>query len=161
VASFKNTIIIMTSNIGANIIQQNFAKMTETNAFDIYEDTKEQVLQVLKTKMRPEFLNRLDETIMFRPLSPDEMIQVVQIQFKDIQARLLQIGIRLEADNRVLQHLAKLGYDPNYGARPLKRVMQKELLNVLSKEILAGRIAKDDVVAIILDENKELKFEKL
>lgn len=161
VASFKNTIIIMTSNIGAQLIQENFAKMTDQNAFDIYEDTKEEVLALLKTKMRPEFLNRLDEIIMFRPLSRTEMLQVVRIQFKDVQHRLLQNGIRLEADDKVLAHLADLGYDPNYGARPLKRVMQRQLLNVLSKDILAGKVNKDDVVAIVLDKDRQLQFVNL
>lgn len=158
VANFKNTIIIMTSNIGAQLIQENFALMTERNAFDIYEDTREQVMQLLKTRMRPEFLNRLDEIIMFRPLSKEEMLQVVKIQFRDVQQRLLQNGITLEADDEVLQYLANEGYDPHYGARPLKRVFQRMVLNVLSKEILAERINKDDVVAMILDKDRQLQF---
>lgn len=161
VVNFKNTIIIMTSNIGSARIQENFATMTEYNAFDVYEQTRTEVLQDLKRFMRPEFLNRVDETIMFRPLSETEMMTVVRIQFRDIQRRMAESGISLEADDSVLRFLAKEAYDPNMGARPLKRTMQRLILNPLSKEILAGNVERNGVIAIVLDEFNGLHFENL
>lgn len=161
VANFKNTIIIMTSNIGSHIIQQNFAEMTEHNAYDVYEDTRTQVLGELKKFMRPEFLNRVDETIMFRPLSVSEMMSVVRIQFRDIQKRMAENGIGLEADEKVLHYLAEQGYDPNLGARPLKRTLQRLILNPLSKEILAGNVERDGLIGIVLDDDNQLSFENL
>lgn len=161
VVNFKNTIIIMTSNIGSARIQENFATMTEYNAFDVYEQTRTEVLQDLKRFMRPEFLNRVDETIMFRPLSETEMMTVVRIQFRDIQRRMAESGISLEADDSVLRFLAKEAYDPNMGARPLKRTMQRLILNPLSKEILAGNVERNGVIAIVLDEFNGLQFENL
>ncbi len=153
VANFKNTIIIMTTNIGSHIIQESFQKLTDSNKEEVVEKTKQQVFELLKQSMRPEFLNRIDETIMFKPLSKEDMTKIVSIQFGLIQARLQESGIRLEADEKVLQHLAELGYDPQFGARPLKRVLQRELLNALSKDILAGKINKDSIVGITLADN--------
>jgi len=161
VANFKNTIIIMTSNIGSARIQENFATMTEHNAFDVYEQTRTEVLGELKRFMRPEFLNRVDETIMFRPLSEAEMMTVVRIQFRDIQRRMSENGMSLEADDQVLNYLAHEGFDPNMGARPLKRTLQRLVLNPLSKEILAGKVERDGVVALVLDEDKQLSFVNL
>ncbi|MES2388670.1 MAG: ATP-dependent chaperone ClpB [Bacteroidota bacterium] len=164
VANFKNTIIIMTSNIGAHIIQENFRGIDgsdEVAEFDIVEDTREQVLEVLRKTLRPEFLNRVDEIIMFRPLSRSQMRKIVGIQFKGIQKRLSEAGIELEADSAALDFMAAKGYDPQYGARPLKRVMQKLILNELSKEILSGHIKKDAVVNMELDENGAIKFNNL
>ena len=111
--------------------------------------------------MRPEFLNRIDETIMFKPLSREDMTKIVAIQFELIQKRLEEAGIRLEADEKVLEHLAGLGYDPQFGARPLKRVLQRELLNALSKDILSGKIDKESIVGITLANNKTLEFVNL
>ncbi len=161
VANFKNTIIIMTTNIGSQIIQESFQEMTEANKDDVLEKVKQQVFELLKQSMRPEFLNRIDETIMFKPLTEEDMRKIVGIQFKIIQSRLLESGIKLEADDKVLDHLAKLGYDPQYGARPLKRVLQRELLNALSKEILAGNISKDSIVGITLAGNNMIEFTNL
>ncbi|GEO06547.1 chaperone protein ClpB [Adhaeribacter aerolatus] len=154
VANFKNTIIIMTSNIGAHIIQSNFAEMEDYNREEIIERTKDEVFELLKKTVRPEFLNRIDELIMFRPLSQSELRQIVSIQFRHIQDRLQEAGIRLEATDEVLDYLGEQGYDPQFGARPLKRVLQTRILNELSKEILAGNIRKDAVVEAVLIDDK-------
>jgi ATP-dependent Clp protease ATP-binding subunit ClpB len=161
VANFKNTIIIMTTNIGSNIIQESFEKLNEANTEEIIEKTKLQVFELLKQSMRPEFLNRIDETIMFKPLSREDMTKIVGIQFGLIQQRLLEAGIRLEADEKALRHLAELGYDPQFGARPLKRVLQRELLNALSKDILSGKIDKDSIVGITLADDNSIEFVNL
>ncbi|MCR6637896.1 MAG: ATP-dependent chaperone ClpB [Sporocytophaga sp.] len=158
VANFKNTIIIMTSNIGANLIQENFAEINEYNEEEIVERTKVDVIEQLKKSVRPEFLNRVDEIIMFKPLSRREIRKIVDIQFKGIQKRLEESGIRIEASSEVLEKLGELGFDPQFGARPLKRVLQRHILNELSKEILAGAIKKDEVVGITLDENGNIQF---
>jgi ATP-dependent Clp protease ATP-binding subunit ClpB len=158
VANFKNTIIIMTTNIGSGLIQENFEKMDEDNPEPMIEETKNQVFELLKKSVRPEFLNRVDETIMFRPLSKDDLQKIVGIQFKLIQKRLEENGIKIEADDKVLKHLGKIGFDPQFGARPLKRVLQREILNELSKEILAGNIAKDSVIGVTLSSGGEVEF---
>jgi ATP-dependent Clp protease ATP-binding subunit ClpB len=157
-ANFRNTIIIMTSNIGSHIIQENFQRMEEWNKEEVLEETKNEVFELLKRTIRPEFLNRIDELVMFRPLSREDIRKVVSIQFKLIQKRLEETGIKLEAAADVLDMLGEQGYDPQFGARPLKRVLQKRILNELSKEILAGRINKDAVVGMVLDENGEIVF---
>jgi len=154
VANFKNTIIIMTSNTGAHIIQSNFADMEDYNREQIIERTKDEVFELLKQNMRPEFLNRIDEPIMFRPLSHNELRKIVTIQFRHIQDRLQEAGIRLEASDEVLDYLGEQGYDPQFGARPLKRVLQTRILNELSKEMLAGTIRKDAVVEAVLVDDK-------
>lgn len=160
IANFKNTIIIMTTNIGSHLIQENFEGINPFNEEEILETTKNQVFEMLKKSVRPEFLNRIDETIMFRPLSQADIRKIVDIQFKLIQDRLEENGIKLEATDEVLNYLGKLGFDPQFGARPLKRVLQREVLNELSKEILSGNINKDSVVAITLEDGK-IKFENL
>ncbi|HAI75219.1 MAG TPA: ATP-dependent chaperone ClpB [Microscillaceae bacterium] len=160
-ANFKNTIIIMTSNLGAEIIRENFAKITKDNEFDVLEETKEAIFELLKRRIRPEFLNRVDETVMFRPLSKQDMRAIVNIQFRQIQGRLAESGIQLEASDEVLKSLADMGYDPEFGARPLKRVLQKRILNQLSKDILAGKIHKDSTIGIIMDEFDRDSFENL
>ncbi|GAB2545509.1 ATP-dependent chaperone ClpB [Rufibacter soli] len=154
VANFKNTIIIMTSNIGAHIIQENFQDLDEKNPEPTIERTKEEVLELLKKTLRPEFLNRIDELIMFRPLSSREIRKIVEIQFRHIQERLEDSGIRLEATDEVLDFLSREGYDPQFGARPLKRVLQRRILNELSKAILSGDIRKDAVVEAVLDRDQ-------
>jgi ATP-dependent Clp protease ATP-binding subunit ClpB len=160
VANFKNTIIIMTTNIGSHLIQENFEGLNPFNEDEIIETTKNQVFEMLKKSVRPEFLNRIDETIMFRPLSKEDIRKIVDIQFKLIQGRLEENGIKIEAADDVLDYLGRLGFDPQFGARPLKRVLQREVLNELSKEILAGSISKDSVVVITLEDGK-IKFENL
>jgi len=161
IANFKNTIIIMTTNIGSHLIQDSFERITEDNEDQILAEVQKQVFDLLKQSMRPEFLNRIDETIMFKPLSRTDMRKIVAIQFKLIQSRLQEAGIKLEADEKVLDHLAEMGYDPQFGARPLKRVLQRQLLNELSKEILAGKISKDSIVGITLAKNNSIEFTNL
>ena len=158
VANFKNAIIIMTSNMGAHVIQENFDKLTSANEDQIVEETKNEVIDLLRKTIRPEFLNRVDEIIMFRPLTRKEIRKIVGIQFSLIQKRLEENGIKVEASSEVLDKLGELGFDPQFGARPLKRVMQRLILNELSKEILSGNIQKESVVGITLDDNGNLQF---
>jgi ATP-dependent Clp protease ATP-binding subunit ClpB len=158
VANFKNTIIIMTTNIGSTLIQENFERLDPKNPEPVIEETKVQVFELLKKSVRPEFLNRVDETIMFRPLSNEDLYKIVSIQFKLIQKRLEENGIKIEADDKVLKHLSQVGFDPHFGARPLKRALQREILNELSKEILVGNISKDSVIGVTLDENEQVEF---
>jgi ATP-dependent Clp protease ATP-binding subunit ClpB len=158
VANFKNTIIIMTTNIGSHIIQENFEKINDSNYFDVLESTKDEVLGLLKKSVRPEFINRIDEIIMFRPLSKIDIRKIVEIQFKLIQKRLMESGVKLDISEEALERLAKLGYDPQFGARPLKRVIQREILNELSKQILSGKVNKDSVIFVELKEGVEFEF---
>jgi ATP-dependent Clp protease ATP-binding subunit ClpB len=161
VANFKNTIIIMTTNIGSTVIQENFERMTETNYFEVLEDTKVQVLDMLKKSVRPEFINRIDEIIMFRPLNKSDIRKIVDIQVEDVRKRLDENGIKVEISEAARERLAKLGYDPQYGARPLKRVLQRELLNELSKQILGGQVSKDAVIYIDLKNETDFVFENI
>jgi ATP-dependent Clp protease ATP-binding subunit ClpB len=158
VANFKNTIVIMTTNIGSTLIQENFEKINDTNYFEVLESTKEQVLDVLKKSVRPEFINRIDEIIMFRPLSKNDVRKITEIQFKNIQQRLMDSGIKLEISEEALDRLAKLGFDPQFGARPLKRVIQREILNELSKQILSGKVNKDSIIYVDLKNEVEFEF---
>ncbi|MGK7395234.1 MAG: ATP-dependent chaperone ClpB [Candidatus Cyclobacteriaceae bacterium M3_2C_046] len=161
VANFKNTIIIMTTNVGSHIIQERFEQLRDDNVEEVIESTKRDVFELLRKSMRPEFLNRIDETIMFRPLSRADIRKIVDIQFRQIQKRLDENGIKIEASDQVLDYLGRLGFDPQFGARPLKRVMQKVLLNELSREILAGHIDKNSVVGVTLNDDKHIEFVNL
>jgi len=161
VANFKNTIIIMTTNIGSHIIQENFEKITDQNYFDVVEDTKGEVLALLKKTVRPEFINRIDEIIMFRPLSRKDIRKIVDIQVNLVCKRLEEAGIRIEVSAEARERLAKIGYDPQFGARPLKRVMQREILNELSKQILSGKVHKDSIIYVDLKNENEFVFENL
>ena len=159
VANFKNTIIIMTSNLGGSVIQENFEKIDDWNRDTVIEETKTQVLELLKRSIRPEFLNRIDEIVMFQPLTRKEIRQIVDIQFRQIQQRLREAGMELHPEEDVLNMLSETGFDPQFGARPLKRVMQKKILNELSKDILSGKIQKDAVIGMFLDEEtQEIRF---
>jgi ATP-dependent Clp protease ATP-binding subunit ClpB len=148
---FKNTIIIMTSNIGSYLIQENLENVTDKNRDEVFDRTREQVFDLLKKTIRPEFLNRIDEIIMFRPLTRDEILTVVELQVGIIQKMLGKSDIRLRATKKAIQFIATLGFDPQFGARPIKRVIQKNLLNELSKMILEGKVQKDK--EIVVDEN--------
>jgi ATP-dependent Clp protease ATP-binding subunit ClpB len=145
---FKNTIIIMTSNIGSHLIQDNFKDLTEINRDQVIAKTKSELFELLKQTIRPEFLNRIDELIMFTPLNRDELRDIVSLQFKGVQNTLLEMGIEIDASEEALDWLSQLGYDPQFGARPLKRVIQKRILNELSKDILAGKIDKDSKIKL-------------
>ncbi len=154
--NFKNTIIIMTSNMGSQLIRDNFAKMTDENKAETVDKTKEQVLEMLKQTIRPEFLNRIDEIIMFTPLNRNEIEEIVGLQIKSIQAMLRRSsGIELEVTPAALSYLADEGYDPEFGARPVKRVIHRMVLNRLSKDILAQTVDKDKPIIIDVDKDND------
>ena len=168
VVNFKNTIIIMTSNMGSHIIQENFEKVTELNKEEVVESTKAEVISLLRQTIRPEFLNRIDEVIMFQPLMKKEIKGIIRIQLDNLKDLVAKSGIQLEFSDYALDYLAENGYDPQFGARPLKRLIQKEIINQLSKRILVGDIDKtkpvlvdvfDGVVAFrneaVFEKNKE------
>ncbi len=154
VVNFKNTIIIMTSNIGSGIIQENFQNFDEGDKDEVIAKTKSQLFELLRQTIRPEFLNRIDEIIMFTPLSRDEIADIVKLQFSQLQQTLEELGIHMDASTEALDWLAQLGYDPQYGARPLKRVIQKKILNELSKQILAGKVDKDSRIKLDMFNNQ-------
>ncbi|MBC7653462.1 MAG: ATP-dependent chaperone ClpB [Oligoflexus sp.] len=146
--NFKNTIIIMTSNIGSHLIQENFSVMVDENRDEVIAKTKNEVFELLKKTIRPEFLNRIDEIIMFTPLNREEIRDIVKLQFVGVQKSLAEMGITINASEEALDWLAELGYDPQFGARPLKRVIQKRILNELSKQILAGTVNRDSKIKL-------------
>ena len=152
--NFKNTIIIMTSNIGSHLIQENFKELDESNREELVAKTKNELFDLLKQTIRPEFLNRIDELIMFTPLNRDELRDIVSLQFKGVQDTLSEMGIKIEASEEALDWLAQLGYDPQFGARPLKRVIQKKILNELSKDILSGKVDKDSKIKLDMFDNQ-------
>ncbi|MBC7615428.1 MAG: ATP-dependent chaperone ClpB [Pedobacter sp.] len=146
--NFKNTIIIMTSNIGSHLIQDNFKVLDDENRDEVIAKTKNELFELLKQTIRPEFLNRIDELIMFTPLNRSEIRNIVDLQFKQVQDTLAEMGITIDASVEALDWLAELGYDPQFGARPLKRVIQKRILNELSKSILAGTVDKESKIKL-------------
>ena len=148
VVNFKNTIIIMTSNMGSAIIQENFEGITEKNREDVVEKTKSEVMDLLKQTIRPEFLNRIDEVIMFQPLLKNEIKGIIKIQLNALKDLVGKGGIVLEFSDYLLEFLAENGFDPQFGARPLKRLIQKEIVNQLSKKILSGNIDKAHPVLV-------------
>ena len=158
VANFINTIVIMTSNIGSHLIQDRFLEITDTNADEVEAKTKVEVFELLKKTIRPEFLNRIDEIIMFKPLTRDNIRGIVDIQFRSLQKMLSAQNIKITATDEALDWLGEIGYDPQFGARPLKRAMQREVLNKLSKDILAGIIATNSEIKLGL-KGKEFVFE--
>ena len=145
---FKNTIIILTSNIGSHLIQENLEHVTDKNREELFERTRGQVFDLLKKTVRPEFLNRIDEIIMFRPLTKDEIQTVVGLQLENVQKMLEKSDIRISATKKAIQFIATLGFDPQFGARPIKRVIQKNLLNELSKMILEGTVQKEKEIVV-------------
>ncbi|GGF35364.1 ATP-dependent chaperone ClpB [Echinicola rosea] len=161
VANFKNTIIILTTNIGSQLIQEQFAAIEDWNKEQVMEDTKKEVFELLKQSVRPEFLNRIDETIMFEPLNREITRKIVDIQWKEIQHRLAESGIEIDATKEVLDYLGEVGFDPQFGARPLKRTMQRLVLNELSKQILSGYIKNDAAVLVDLDADKQVYFKNV
>jgi ATP-dependent Clp protease ATP-binding subunit ClpB len=148
VVNFKNTIIIMTSNMGSHVIQEAFEDVTEENMEQKMETTKNQVIDLLKQSIRPEFFNRIDEVIMFHPLMRREIKGIIRIQLNHLKNLLASNGIQLEFSDYALEYLAENGYDPQFGARPLKRLIQKEIINQLSKKILGGSIDKSQPVLV-------------
>ncbi len=148
VVNFKNTIVIMTSNMGSQIIQDNFEKVTELNKNEVVESTKAEVMNLLRQTIRPEFLNRIDEIIMFQPLMKNEIKGIINIQLAALKKMVAQNGIELQFSDYALDYLAENGYDPQFGARPLKRLIQKTIVNGLSKRILAADIDKNRPVLV-------------
>ncbi len=146
--NFKNTIIIMTSNLGSSLIRDNFEKITDANRVQVVEQTKSQVMDLLKKTIRPEFLNRIDEIIMFTPLNEDEIRQIVKLQLNGVKKMVGQNGIDLEFTDAALDFISHEGYDPQFGARPVKRVIQRYVLNELSKQILSGKVDREHPIVI-------------
>lgn len=162
IADFKNTIIIMTSNLGSDIILENFEDLEasgEGKRFEIVEATKAEVFDLLKQRLRPEFLNRIDEQIMFQPLTKKEIKEVLVLLMKGLNKMLFNQGLAMELTDKAKDYLAALGYEPQYGARPMKRVLQRELINELSKELLSGVYTKGDTIIADTD-NKKILFSK-
>ncbi|MCY7362435.1 MAG: AAA family ATPase, partial [Ignavibacteria bacterium] len=157
VVNFKNTIIIMTSNLGSSIIQSNLDDLNEDNKDELLAKTKVQIFDLLKKTIRPEFLNRIDETIMFLPLTRDDISKIVEIQFESVVRMLKENDVKISATPEAIDWLSQLGYDPQFGARPVKRVIQKRILNELSKKLLSGELSKNN--EIIVDSfNNDLVF---
>ena len=148
VVNFKNTIIIMTSNLGSSYIQEQFEKLNDSNREYIIEETKERLMEMLKKTIRPEFLNRIDETIMFTPLNKSEIEQIVRLQTASVAALLSESDVTLDVTDAAVQFIAQAGFDPEFGARPIKRAIQRYLLNDLSKQLLAGAIDKSKPIKV-------------
>jgi ATP-dependent Clp protease ATP-binding subunit ClpB len=159
-ADFRNTIIIMTSNMGSQIIQENLEKVTDTNREMILESMRHQVFDLLKKTIRPEFLNRIDEIIMFEPLTRDQIREVVRLQVKAAEEVLENGGVTLKVTGEAISWLANHGYDPQFGARPIKRLIQKMVLNELSRMILDGSLSKDSEIELQAKDGK-LVFQNL
>ena len=148
VVNFKNTIIIMTSNMGSNLIRENFEKLTPTNRDEIIDNTRNLVMDMMKKTIRPEFLNRIDEIIMFAPLKESEITQIVRLQLDKVKKSLAESGIELKYSDEAVRSISESGYDPEFGARPVKRVIQRKVLNQLSKELLSGKVDKSKPITI-------------
>ena len=157
VVNFKNTIIIMTSNMGSEMIRSNFETMTEANREEVVERTRKQVLDMLKQRIRPEFLNRIDELIMFEPLKESEIEEIVRLQLNRVKEMLAASDITLNVTDEAVRLIAKDGYDPEFGARPVKRVIQRDVLNELSKQIIAEKVERDKPITIG-EENGHVTF---
>jgi len=152
--NFKNTIIIMTSNIGSDIIQENYDNMKEGREEETAEQTKREVFAILKKSVRPEFLNRIDETIMFKPLSRENIVEIVKLQLEMLSKNLQEKGIEFTASDDALNYIAEKGYDPQFGARPVKRIIQKEVLNELSKHILENKVDSEEPLVMDVFDGK-------
>ena len=146
--NFKNTIIIMTSNLGSSYIQGQFEKINDQNHDRIVEETKKEVMEMLKKTIRPEFLNRIDEIIMFQPLDKDQIKQIVRLQINGIRKMLADNGVTLQITDEAIEFLASAGFDPEFGARPVKRAIQRYLLNDLSKKLLAQEVDRTKPIVV-------------
>lgn len=155
--NFKNTIIIMTSNLGSDLIREQFAQLTPSNRAQTIAHTQSMVLELLKKQMRPEFLNRIDEIIMFTPLDEAQIAQIVTMQMQNVAKMLAKNGIELHTTPAAIEVLAQMGYNPEFGARPVKRAIQEMVLNQLSKTIIAQQVNRDKPI-VIDAENGELIF---
>lgn len=155
---FKNTLIIMTSNMGSHLIQESLSKLTTNHQEEELDKLKNNVFDLLKKSIRPEFLNRIDELIMFKPLNASEIKAIVGLQFKRIQRMLLKNYVNIDISNKLIEHLAEKSFDPAYGARPVKRMLEKLIMNELSKQLLAGKISKDKSILLDITKDKEIVF---
>ena len=155
IANFKNTIIILTSNLGSHIIQERLTDLNPIDEERVLASTKSEIFELLKKSLRPEFLNRIDEIIMFTPLTRDNIKQIVRLQLDLISKQLAKnSGITLSYTDEAIDWLAQLGYDPSFGARPMKRVLQKRVLNELSKKILSGEVSNEKPIIVDQFENE-------
>ena len=134
--------------MGSHIIHENFEKINDKNDDQVFEETKHDVLELLRKTLRPEFLNRIDETIMFKPLNRKEILGIVKIQLEDLKSKLQKQGVTLDFSQEALEYVAKIGFDPQFGARPIKRALQKEVLNELSKEIISGKVHSESIILV-------------
>ena len=150
----------MTSNLGSHLIMEKFEGLTEGNKFGVLYEVKKQVTEMLKQHLRPEFLNRIDEAIVFSPLDEIDLHRIVKIQTVALSAKLAEMGVKLSFSDEAINHLAKAGFDPQFGARPVKRVIQKEIVNALSKEILAGTIHRNSEIRVGVEKGT-LAFQNL
>ncbi|MDH4223118.1 MAG: AAA family ATPase, partial [candidate division Zixibacteria bacterium] len=158
--NFKNVILIMTSNIGANLIAELSREIREDNREEIYKRMRDEVLMLLRQALRPEFLNRIDELIVFHSLSLEEIKNIVVLQFAEIEKRLEDQGYKAVLTDKAREYLARLGYDPSFGARPLKRIMQRHISQVLANEILKGKFRQGDKIKVDL-KGEEIIFSKI
>lgn len=154
IVNFKNTIIIMTSNLGAKYIRERSENMTPGQAEAVYDDIKKNVMESLKQTLRPEFLNRIDDIVVFHPLTIDNVKEIVRLQFESIKTMLEEKGLKTKLSENALEYLVKKGYDPVFGARPLKRLLQKEIVNQLAKEMIAGNLKSADTILIEQNDGK-------
>lgn len=158
--NFKNTIIIMTSNFGTDLIQQRFATVNEEEYDEIYSSVQNEIFDLLRKQFRPEFLNRIDEIVLFKPLTKEEIKSIAKIQLEKLINKLKQNKIEIVIENEVFEKIAEIGYDPNFGARPLKRVIQKSIIDHLATSILSNNINEGDVVHIVVNKNGTFDFIK-
>ena len=149
--NFKNTIIIMTSNLGSSLIRERFEHLTDENREQVISQTRDDVMEMLKKTIRPEFLNRIDEIIMFTPLDEEQIRQIVTMQLKGVKKMLAKNGITLEVTDAAINLLGKAGYNPEFGARPVKRAIQGMVLNQLSKDIIAAKVNRGHPIIIDSD----------
>ena len=152
--NFKNTIIIMTSNMGSQLIRERFEHLTDQNRAQVVEDTRNEVLDLMKKTIRPEFLNRIDDIIMFLPLTKPQIRDVVRLQVNTISKLLKDIEVGMTVSDSALDFIAEAGFDPEFGARPVKRVLQRELLNELSKKLIAQEVDKARPIVVDSDGEK-------
>jgi ATP-dependent Clp protease ATP-binding subunit ClpB len=156
--NFKNTIVIMTSNLGSQLIQEKLDTLTEENRDDLMGELRVQLFEMLKQSVRPEFLNRIDEVILFKPLTMTELKKIVELQLRQVQKLVADKNITLEFTADAKERLATIGYDPSFGARPLKRIIQKYVINTLSEKLLSGSVVDGDTVEIGTDKRGMIEF---
>jgi ATP-dependent Clp protease ATP-binding subunit ClpB len=158
--NFKNTIVIMTSNMGSHLIQEKLEEATDENRDYVMSDLREKLFEMLKQNIRPEFLNRIDEIILFRPLTREDIRQIVVLQLKRAEQLLAKKNLKLEVSEEAMDFLGKVGFEPSFGARPLKRVIQKRIVDPLAQKILAGEFTEGDSIEVGLDRRGLIEFTK-